>query len=94
MMEKQIVKKIMKWLKTLPESYWVKVHADAANPGAPDISGCVRGRRVELEVKRPGGKATPLQLAKLRAWENAGALTAIVYSVDDAKEILRGTIKE
>lgn len=89
MLEKTIIKKIMAWLKTLPDSHFVKVHADAANPGAPDISGCIRGRRVEIEVKRPGGKATPRQEAKLRAWKNAGALTAIVYSLDEAQEVLR-----
>lgn len=89
MLEKAIIKKIMTWLKTLPDSNFVKVHADAANPGAPDISGCIRGRRVEIEVKRPGGKATPRQEATLRSWERAGAIVAVVYSLDEAKEVLR-----
>jgi hypothetical protein len=41
-----------------------------------------------LEVKRPGGKATPLQVAELRKWGRAGAIVGIVESVDDVRALL------
>ena len=33
--------------------------------GDPDIDACLRGRSVQLEVKRPGEKPTPLQVKRL-----------------------------
>ena len=88
MLEKQIVKKIMAYLKTVPNSYFEKKYAGPANPGDPDISGCIRGRCIKLEVKRPGNVATPLQIRKLALWAAAGAKVAVVYSVDDVKEVI------
>jgi hypothetical protein len=88
MLEKNIVARIMKYLKTLPNAYFEKKWAGAANPGDPDISGCIQGRCVKLEVKREGNEPTPRQAAKLRAWEKAGAISAVVRSVEDVKEVL------
>ena len=56
--------------------------------GEPDIDACLRGRSVQLEVKRPGEKATPLQLKRLEQWRQAGALTAVVTSVEEVKTLL------
>ena len=56
--------------------------------GEPDIDACLSGRSVQLEVKRPGEKATPLQLKRLEQWRQAGALTAVVTSVEEVKILL------
>lgn len=41
-----------------------------------------------MEVKRPGNKATPKQLFELRKWASAGAMGAVVYSVDEALQLI------
>jgi len=43
-----------------------------------------------LEVKRPGRKPTKLQQAVLKKWEAAGAIAAVVTSVEEVKELLGG----
>jgi len=43
--------------------------------GDPDIDACLRGRSVQLEVKRPGEKPTPLQVKRLEdaaGWRDRG----------------------
>jgi len=57
--------------------------------GDPDIDACVRGRSVQLEVKRPGEKPTPLQLNRLEEWRRAGAVVAVVNSVADVRRLLQ-----
>jgi len=56
--------------------------------GDPDIDACVRGRSVQLEVKRSGERPTPLQLKRLDEWRQAGAIVAVVSSVEDVKSLL------
>jgi hypothetical protein len=56
--------------------------------GDPDIDACIRGRSVQLEVKRPGEKPTPLQLKRLTEWQQAAALVGVVTSVAATKALL------
>jgi hypothetical protein len=56
--------------------------------GDSDITGCIRGWHFELEVKRPGERPTPLQLRRLREWRYAGAITGVVTSVAEVRELL------
>jgi hypothetical protein len=56
--------------------------------GDPDIDACVRGRSVQLEVKRPGEKPTPLQLKRIEQWRRAGAVVAVVHSVGEVRALL------
>ncbi len=88
--EKAIVNSIMRYLEKLPGCYVVKTHGSIYSAGQPDLLGCYQGRTLALEVKRPGGKPTPLQLAVLKKWEAAGAIAAVVHSVEEVKEILGG----
>lgn len=88
-LERTIVKRIMKYLNSLPQCKCQKTHGGQfAKAGTPDITGCIAGRRFDFEVKRPGGKVSLLQWKELREWEAAGAVTAVVYSVDDVKRVL------
>lgn len=57
--------------------------------GWPDILGCLNGRMFAIEVKRPGGKPTALQLAELQSWSRAGALAGIASSWQDVEDILQ-----
>lgn len=53
--------------------------------GTPDLIGCLRGKCVVVEMKRPGEKPTPLQLYRLKQWGDAGA--AALWGTD-ADEIM------
>ena len=55
--------------------------------GDPDIDACVCGRSLQIEVKRPGEKPTPLQVKRLEEWRLAGAIVGVVHSVDEVREI-------
>jgi hypothetical protein len=58
--------------------------------GLPDIVGFLRGgRAVFFEVKRPGGKATPMQQNFIDRANTAGALAAVVTSPEQIEELLR-----
>jgi|SRR5690606_6550653 len=94
-LESTIVASIMRWLKKQPGVKAEKTHGGMyGRAGKPDISGCVNGRRFEIEVKRPGNKPTKLQLKELEEWRKAGAITGVAYSLEDAKEILKDVIRE
>jgi hypothetical protein len=56
--------------------------------GDPDITGLWRGVHFELELKQPGANPTPLQQLRLAEWAAAGAVTAVVRSVDDLRQVL------
>ncbi|OPY59152.1 MAG: hypothetical protein A4E55_00369 [Pelotomaculum sp. PtaU1.Bin035] len=91
-LESSIVKAILKYLNSLPECYAVKTYGDAKRAGTPDIDGCLKGRSLKLEVKRPEPYGTPLtklQAETLERWRKAGAITGVVRSVQDVKELLQ-----
>lgn len=79
--EKAIVKAILAYLNGLPgcvaRKRWGGGYGVA---GDPDITGCIRGRHFEFEVKRPGQRPTALQARRLEEWRRAGALVAVVDS--------------
>lgn len=51
--------------------------------GIADILGIWRGLPLAIEVKRPGGKVSPLQTAFLDRFELNGGISIIAYSLDD-----------
>ena len=88
-LEKTIVKNIVDWLNTLPESNAQKVWGGGyTRSGEPDVDACVQGRTVKIEVKQPGRRPTPLQKAALARWKAAGAVTGVATSLDEAKTLL------
>lgn len=91
MLEKDIVAAIRRYLATLGEDvfFW-KEHGGAyGTSGVPDIICCYRGRFLGLEVKRPGGRLTPLQERTLARINAAGGIARRVESVEDVKDIIR-----
>lgn len=52
--------------------------------GDPDITGCISGWHVEIEVKEPGEEPTAIQRKRMTLWRKAGASTTVVESVRDA----------
>ena len=92
MLESAIQKKILDYLKTVPNCWTVKtVHTNKL--GCPDILACIEGRFYGLEVKQDKGIASAIQLRQLKNISDAGGISAIVRSVDDVKAILTKGIK-
>ena len=57
--------------------------------GDPDLTILYRGIHVECELKRPGEEPTPLQLHRLAEWGRAGAVTAVVHSVAEMRQVMQ-----
>ena len=87
--QRAIVKAILAYLNSLPGCHARKRWGGGMGiAGDPDIDACIRGRSVQLEVKRPGEKPTPLQLKRLEEWRRAGALVGVVTSVAATRSLL------
>ena len=87
--ESAIVNNIKKYLKTLKNCYFYKTHGDLyTENGHADITGCLKGRRFEIEVKQPGEKPTVIQKVIMRKWKRAGAITGVVESAADVEKLL------
>ena len=87
--ERAIVKAILAYLNGLPGCLARKRWGGGMGvAGDPDIDACIRGRSLQLEVKRPGEKPTPLQLQRLEEWRTAGAITGVVTSVEETRAVL------
>lgn len=63
--------------------------AEPAHKGMADLHGMLPGGRYfALEVKRPGEKPTPEQLAFLAAVRENGGIAAVVHSFDEVANVL------
>lgn len=89
-LEAAIVRRICKFLNTVPGLWYIKPDPRSAGIGTPDIIGCYCGRMFALEVKRPGRHhpVSPMQKRQLQAIANAGGLVAVVESLEDAQAVL------
>ena len=89
MKEADIVKAIMKFLKTLPNCFAWKEHGGMyGTAGIPDIIACIDGKFYGFEVKTDTGKPTKLQESTIRKINKAGGIAVVVRSVDEVKSIL------
>lgn len=89
MLEKDIVKAIFKYLKTVPNCFSWKEHGGMyGTAGIPDIICCYCGRFVAFEVKTETGKLTKLQEATIRKIKEAKGQAFKVTSVEEVKQIL------
>ena len=57
--------------------------------GIPDIIACYRGIFVGLEAKVGKNKASEIQKVKIKQINDAGGFAAVVYTLDDVKDILQ-----
>jgi hypothetical protein len=95
MREKDLVNKIMQYLKAVPELFCWKEHGGQfGTAGIPDIIICYRGKFVALEVKTENGKVSVLQEITLRKIRNAGGAALVVKSVDEVKKIIGALSRE
>lgn len=91
MKESDIVKSIMKYLKTVPRCFAWKEHGGMyGTAGIPDIIACIDGRFFAFEVKTEVGKPTRLQEATIRKIRAAGGTALVVRSVEEVKSAIGG----
>ena len=89
MKESDIVKAILKYLKTVPNCFSWKEHGGMyGTAGIPDIICCYCGRFVAFEVKTETGKLTKLQESTIRKIKEAKGQAFKVTSVEEVKQIL------
>mgnify|MGYP001222844928 CR=1 FL=1 len=86
--ERAITEAIIRWLRQ-QGAHVIKTHGGPHRRGLPDLIGAYRGRALALEVKRPGGRPTPLQQYELERWATAGAVAGVVTSIEDVKTLVR-----
>ena len=93
MKEVDIVKAIMRYLKTVPECFCWKEHGGMyGTAGIPDIIACIGGRFYGFEVKTDSGKPTKLQEATIRKILAAGGTALVVRSVDEVRAVVNGSL--
>lgn len=89
MSEADIVRAIMRYLKSRAETFCWKEHGGPyGTAGLPDIICCSRGKFYAFEVKTEKGRATKLQLAVIAKLRAAGAEAHIVRSVDAVRAVM------
>lgn len=87
--ESLLVNRIIKRLNEERPGFWMKIHGGPfQKAGLPDIIGCYGGQFVGLEVKQPGGVATPLQAQRLHKIHDAGGVAWVVHSPDEALSLV------
>jgi Holliday junction resolvase len=86
--EKGIVEAIIRELRARG-AWWVKYHGHrAGKSGVPDILACYRGLFLAIEVKQPGGKQTRLQELEQTKIRQAGGISIVATSRQEASEAL------
>ena len=97
-LEAEIQEGVEQWLKTQSHHcWWDRKRMDkptSSRLGVPDFIGAFAGIPFGMEIKRPGQKPSAEQLAELAWMRKAGAQTAVVFSVEEAKDFLLGLIEK
>jgi hypothetical protein len=87
--ESTLNKKVVDWLNSLPRCCAYKRKGGPANPGQLDVTGCLRGIRIEIEGKIEPNKPTRLQKHYIKKWAEAGAITGWYTSLEGAQDLVR-----
>lgn len=90
MLEKNLQKKIVKYLRELPRSSHARVvHGGPHGTGGePDIDAVIEGVSLKIEVKVPGNSPTPRQLSVIRKWRESGAIAGWANCIDHVVQLL------
>ena len=89
MKESDIQTKILRWAEKLPEVWIVKYPGGTyGRKGIPDLLLSVKGKFLAIEVKKPGGKPTQMQLLEQEKIRSTGSRSEIVESFVEAKLIV------
>lgn len=92
MKEADIVRAILKYLKSVPGCFSWKEHGGMyGTAGIPDVICCYKGRFIGFEVKTDIGKPTELQKATIRKILACGGTALVVRSVDEVRAVIEGS---
>lgn len=92
MKEADIVRAILKYLKTVPKCFSWKEHGGMyGTAGIPDIIACIGGKFYAFEVKTESGKTTALQDATIRKILACGGKAYVVRCADEVRAILNSS---
>jgi hypothetical protein len=81
--EKQLQKKVIKYLNSLPHTWFFKVWGGGfQRSGIPDLICCINGTFVAIELKGTSGKPTKLQELNINSINAAGGIGLILYPAD------------
>lgn len=86
--ESTVKKRMVAYANRIPGCHLQARHGGPANRGEPDLTGCFRGLRLEIEVKVGDNRPTPLQYDQMAKWAGVGAVSVCIRSLDELKEIL------
>ena len=94
MKESDIVRAILKYLKTVPGCFAWKEHCGMyGTAGIPDVICCYCGRFYGFEVKTETGEPTELQKATIRKIQKAGGVALVVRSVAEVRAVIEGSLQ-
>lgn len=89
MKEQTLIDQIKAYLNGLPHIFYWKEHGGIyGTAGIPDIIICHKGRFIALECKGKGKKPTVLQQITLKKINRAGGTAAVIYNLEEVKELL------
>ena len=95
MKEKDLIKKISDYLKTVDNLFFWKEHGGQyGTAGIPDLIVCYKGRFIAFECKVGKNKPTVLQEVTIKQIMRAGGYSIVVRSVDEVKEVIQAFEKE
>jgi hypothetical protein len=87
-----VVKELKAMKRAGRKVFWVKLHGGPLQMrGLPDMVIIVGGRTFWVELKRPGGKPTPLQAQRIKTIREAGGIADCVTSVEELRKLLTTT---
>lgn len=87
MLERDIQKRLIQYLKTVPNCWIVKVIQANIN-GCPDILMCFNGKFYGIEVKTDNGRTSAIQDLQIRRIREAGGVPVVIRSLDELKTFL------
>lgn len=95
MTEKQFQTKVIRYLKTLSNTWFFKVFGGGfQRSGIPDLICCINGAFVAIEMKAEKGKATELQKMNIKNINEAGGIGIILYpsGFEEFKKLIEGVL--
>jgi len=90
-LEKDVIKILLDGINSAPKCKAIKIHnAGYIEKGTPDIIASLNGHMVLIEAKRdPTKSPSYLQEKRLEEWSTAGATTAVIKGVAQAKLFIK-----
>lgn len=96
MKEKEFQRKAIKYLKSLPNTWFFKVFGGGfQRSGIPDLICCINGVFVAIELKGDNGKPTELQKMNIKKINEAGGIGIILYpsGFEEFKKLIEEVVK-